>query len=99
MVLVRRMIFERKIGSELMRWKDAVNRKPIVLRRARQVGKTFVVNRFAEKFDHFIDMNLERPKEAFDALERALILYRARASVSTQIPIIEKLQKAPKLFF
>ena len=38
-------------------------------------------------------------KEAFDVLERALILHRARPSVSTQIPIIEKLRKAPKLFF
>lgn len=58
-----RVIFKRKIESELMRWKDAANRKPIVLRGARQVGKTFVVNRFAENFDHFIDINLERPKE------------------------------------
>ena len=57
------MIFKRKIESELMRWKDAANRKPIVLRGARQVGKTFVVNRFAGNFDHFIDINLERPKE------------------------------------
>jgi predicted AAA+ superfamily ATPase len=38
-------------------------------------------------------------KEAFDVLERALIVYRARPSVSTQIPFIEKLRKAPKLFF
>ena len=38
-------------------------------------------------------------KEAFDVLERALILHRARPSVSTQIPIVEKLRKAPKLFF
>ena len=59
----RRVIFKRKIESELMRWKDAANRKPIVLRGARQVGKTFVVNRFAGNFDHFIDINLERPKE------------------------------------
>jgi len=58
-----RVIFKRKIESELMRWKNAANRKPIVLRGARQVGKTFVVNRFAENFDHFIDINLERPKE------------------------------------
>ena len=57
------MIFTRKIESELMRWKNAANRKPIVLRGARQVGKTFVVNRFAKNFDHFVDINLERPKE------------------------------------
>ena len=38
-------------------------------------------------------------KEAFDVLERALIVYRARPSISTQVPIIEKMRKAPKLFF
>ena len=57
------MIFKRKIESELLHWKDSANRKPIVLRGARQVGKTFVVNQFAENFDHFISINLERPKE------------------------------------
>ena len=38
-------------------------------------------------------------REAFDVLERALVVYRARPSVSTRIPVIEKLRKAPKLFF
>jgi len=57
------LLFKRKIESELLFWKSATNRKPIVLRGARQVGKTFVVNRFAGNFDYFIDINLERPKE------------------------------------
>ncbi|MCP4105090.1 MAG: AAA family ATPase [Desulfobacteraceae bacterium] len=57
------MIFRRKIESELLRWKDGANRKPILLRGARQVGKTFAVNLFAENFDHFININLERPRE------------------------------------
>jgi len=59
----QRVVFKRKIESELLSWKNSANRKPIVLRGARQVGKTFVVNRFAENFDHFIEINLERPKE------------------------------------
>jgi len=57
------MIFTRNIESELLRWKDTADKKPIALRGARQVGKTFVVNRFAENFEHFIDINLERPRE------------------------------------
>ena len=59
----QRMVFTRKIESELLNWKNIANRKPIILRGARQVGKTFIVNRFAENFDHFIEINLERPKE------------------------------------
>jgi len=57
------MIFSRKIESELMQWKKSAGGKPILLRGARQVGKTFVANRFAETFDRFVDLNLERPRE------------------------------------
>ena len=35
------MIIKRNIESELLRWKNAENRKPVKLRGARQVGKTF----------------------------------------------------------
>ena len=38
-------------------------------------------------------------KEAFDTLEKALLLYRAKPSFSTRIPIIEKKRMTPKLFF
>ncbi len=57
------MIIKRNIESELLRWKHAENRKPVILRGARQVGKTYVVNRFSANFEHFIDVNLERPRE------------------------------------
>ncbi len=57
------MIIKRNIESELLRWKNAENSKPVILRGARQVGKTYVVNRFAANFEHFIDVNLERPRE------------------------------------
>ena len=48
------MIIQRNIESELLRWKNAENRKPVILRGARQVGKTFVVNQFAANFENFI---------------------------------------------
>ena len=57
------MIIKRNIESELLRWKNAENRKPVILRGARQVGKTYVVNQFGTNFEHFIDVNLERPRE------------------------------------
>ncbi|MBW1898206.1 MAG: DUF4143 domain-containing protein, partial [Deltaproteobacteria bacterium] len=51
-----------------------------------------------EKFGESLFRSREM-REAFDVLERALIVYRSRPSVSHHIPIIEKLRKAPKLFF
>ena len=57
------LIINRKIESELISWKNSKNRKPVVLRGARQVGKTFFVRQFAGNYDHFIEINLERPRE------------------------------------
>ncbi|MEZ4984297.1 MAG: AAA family ATPase [Saprospiraceae bacterium] len=58
------MHFERHISQSLERWKDNPNRKPLLLRGARQVGKTTLVQLFAKKYKHFIPLNLERPAHA-----------------------------------
>ena len=51
--------FNRKILENLRNWKTSPSRKPLVLRGARQVGKTTVIKKFAEEFDSFIYLNLE----------------------------------------
>jgi len=53
------MIFQRSILEELKVWKKKPKRKPLILRGARQVGKTTVVNQFANAFDHYIYLNVE----------------------------------------
>lgn len=42
----------------------ADNRKPLVLRGARQVGKTTAVNLFSQNYAQFIALNLEKPDDA-----------------------------------
>ena len=44
-------MFKRKVVHELEKWAAKKVRKPLVIRGARQVGKTTAVNQFAEKFD------------------------------------------------
>ncbi len=53
-------VFNRKIVNYLYKWKDKKNRKPLIIRGARQVGKTTAVKIFAKNFDVFIDINLEK---------------------------------------
>ena len=53
-------MFERRIEKELSSWANDPYRKPLVLRGARQVGKTTVVNRFGSKFENYISVNLEK---------------------------------------
>jgi predicted AAA+ superfamily ATPase len=57
------MKFKRHIYSALVAWKSNLNRKPLILRGARQVGKTTLVNEFAKTYSHHITLNLERAKD------------------------------------
>jgi len=57
-------MYVRNILSELEQWKASPNRKPLVLRGARQVGKTTVVNLFSDRYRQYIYLNLERKEDA-----------------------------------
>jgi hypothetical protein len=56
-------VFNRNIIQELYEWKKKENHKPLILRGARQVGKTTIVNLFAESFEQYIYLNLETPED------------------------------------
>ena len=53
-------MFKRNLLKDLELWKKSRSRKPLILRGARQVGKTSVIEMFGRSFDHFISLNLER---------------------------------------
>ncbi len=51
-------ILRRKIYNELLKWKDSDDRKALVIKGARQVGKTFIVREFAEnRYGHYTELN------------------------------------------
>ena len=52
-------MFYREILQQLEQWKQSPNRKPLILRGARQVGKTTVVNEFGKTYDNYLSFNLE----------------------------------------
>lgn len=53
-------MFKRNLLNLLNKWKSADNRKPLIIRGARQTGKTAVVEMFAKSFSNYIYLNLER---------------------------------------
>ena len=53
----------RKIDNELSVWSRDSNRKPLLVRGARQVGKTASVRKLAEQFEYFIEINFEEQKQ------------------------------------
>ena len=47
---------KRHITEDLRAWKDAPNRKPLILLGARQVGKTYILKQFGnDEFDNMVD--------------------------------------------
>jgi len=57
------MDFKRNAYQSLLNWKNSQYRKPLLLRGARQVGKTTLIRQFAKEFDIYIELNLEKKPE------------------------------------
>ena len=53
---------KRNIDKQLIAWKEDPMRKPLLLRGARQVGKSSAVRHFGKKFKYFAEVNFERHK-------------------------------------
>lgn len=74
---------ERKILSDLCMWKDAKRRKPLILRGARQVGKTWILQEFGKRF--FADtlyINFERQEEYKQFFETTKDVHRILQNLS-----------------
>ena len=85
------MYFRRYIDSYLKEWKESARRKPLLLRGARQVGKSRSIRHLGESFAYFAEVNFEtRPelrqifKEVSDVREIV-----SRLGTLLNIPIVE----------
>ena len=64
------MYIERPIDALLLEWKNSANRKPLLLRGARQVGKSWAVEHLGETFDYFIEVNFEKRPEMLGVFQK-----------------------------
>ena len=67
-------MFARLLHNQLEEWFRKPNRKPLILRGARQVGKTTLVSLFAKRFKQTIQLNLEH-KEDRELFERGYTIH------------------------
>jgi predicted AAA+ superfamily ATPase len=64
---------KRLAEQNLLQWKDSPRRKPLILRGARQVGKTWLIEEFlAGYFDHFIKIDFEKNKDLHSIFDENL---------------------------
>ena len=100
------MNFTRHISQNLQEWKTDKNRKPLVLRGARQVGKTTLVEQFSKTYKHSISLNLEKPDhhryfEEFDDVKiiiDSLFLSNniSSSEIKNTLLFLDEIQESPK---
>ena len=98
-------MFKREILVELGKWRKKQFRKPLVIRGARQVGKTTAINMFSEQFDQYIYLNLEKEEEKqlfeqnypfHDLITNLFIFAGKKRNGGTTLIFIDEIQNSPK---
>ena len=98
---------ERDLMEQLIYWKNKKNRKPLILKGARQVGKTWIMKEFGKiyyKYTAYINFdNNERMTEIFQSdydIERILMAINIETGVklipSETLIIFDEIQEAPR---
>lgn len=97
----------RFIESTLLKWKDDPERKPIILRGARQTGKSHVIEKnFSKNFSSFIKIDFERNPEHKQIFEKNLdpkriielieVVSKQKVEVGSTLIFFDEVQKAPE---
>lgn len=98
-------MINRKLLSYLRNWATDEDRKPLVMRGARQVGKTTLVNEFAKDYDVYLRLNLDKvsDKILFEDYKEinALIdaIYIVNGQLKKDVPtllFIDEIQNSPQ---
>ncbi|MBI5346473.1 MAG: ATP-binding protein [Chlamydiae bacterium] len=98
---------EREFYKKLLNWKESSLRKPLVLRGARQVGKTYILQDFAKReysdhvyinfdetphFASFFDENLDPDR----IIKELNIYFKKTIRPSSTLIILDEIQECPK---
>lgn len=63
---------DRLIDRQLLKWKEDKDRKALLLRGARQVGKTYAIRKLGKQFDYFLEVNFEENPEIHSLFQKSL---------------------------
>jgi len=99
-------MYKRNLIDNLLLWKTSTSRKPLILRGARQVGKTTLVEMFSANFDYFIHLNLDNSedKQIFEKNDNvktiiSILYLKANISPSAEAKVlifIDEIQNSPE---
>lgn len=97
-------MIQRTAIQYLESWRNSLDHKPLVLRGARQVGKTTLVNQFATGFDTYLYLNLDRRRDRnlFEEddiptlIDRIHIHCRKHKTEGKTLLFIDEIQNSPE---
>jgi uncharacterized protein len=101
------MVMKRAIDQKLADWKTSRFRKPLIIRGARQVGKTYSVTRFGQtRFDTFLSIDFERDRTIHRIFEQDLsadrlimeleVLFNTRIVPGATLLFFDEIQECPR---
>lgn len=82
------MYYRRIIDNHLTEWAQRTKHKPLLLRGARQTGKSTAVRHLAEQFDNYVEINFEKQPAYKSLFEKDLDVKRI-------VPLISAMSKCP----
>lgn len=85
-----KMYLKRKIDKDLLEWGRLGEGKPLLIRGARQVGKSTAIRQLAKNFDHFLEINFEEQKNVHTLFEGNLDPFAIceNLSILFNVPIV-----------
>ena len=88
---------ERFVDYDLQQWAVKGKRKPLLVRGARQVGKTYAVRKLGTGFEDFVEINFELMPKARSIFEKDLDPQRIVHALSILIdrPIVYNVSLIP----
>ena len=86
------MYYERIIDRHLSEWAARPVHKPVLLRGARQVGKSTAVRHLGESFKYFVEINLEKQPDYIELFKKDLDVKRIVPQMAAMCgtPIVAK---------
>ncbi|RKX72257.1 MAG: AAA family ATPase [Spirochaetes bacterium] len=98
---------ERFVSHELKEWKDSESRKPLILKGARQVGKTWLLTNFGnQEFSRTHYINLEKEKRFHSVFEESLnpliiistleVMLSVKIDIRNDFLIFDEIQECPE---
>lgn len=82
--------YKRQIDNELLLWKESPLRKPLLIRGARQVGKSSAVQTLGKTFRYYVEINLEKQPSLKALFTEDVDVHKTceRLSAAVSTPII-----------